>query len=88
MLAKKLIDLYFTLFKLVVEGSIGSAAALRKQQVGGSVSVSVSIPGILRWRKAYVCKHLQLRQWFTRGVDEFSPFLVEVLQRPPSGGRG
>ncbi|GFR50755.1 hypothetical protein Agub_g13022, partial [Astrephomene gubernaculifera] len=31
-LAKQLIDLYFTLFRLVVEGHIGAAAQLRKQQ--------------------------------------------------------
>ena len=32
-LAKKLADLYFTLFRMVVEGHIGGAVALRKQQV-------------------------------------------------------
>ncbi|KAG2496991.1 hypothetical protein HYH03_004996 [Edaphochlamys debaryana] len=31
-LAKQLIDLYFTLFRMVVEGHIGSAAGIRKQQ--------------------------------------------------------
>ncbi|KXZ46949.1 hypothetical protein GPECTOR_39g443 [Gonium pectorale] len=31
-LAKQLIDLYFTLFRMVVEGHIGGAAQLRKQQ--------------------------------------------------------
>ncbi|GLI62277.1 hypothetical protein VaNZ11_004885, partial [Volvox africanus] len=31
-LAKKLISVYFTLFKMVVEGTIGAAAQLRKQQ--------------------------------------------------------
>ncbi|GIL62556.1 hypothetical protein Vafri_16644, partial [Volvox africanus] len=31
-LAKQLISVYFTLFKMVVEGSIGAAAQLRKQQ--------------------------------------------------------
>jgi hypothetical protein len=32
-LARQLVDLYFTLFRLVVEGHMGAAAALRKQQV-------------------------------------------------------
>lgn len=33
-LAKKLIDLYFTLFKMLVEGNIGRAAEVKKVQAG------------------------------------------------------
>jgi hypothetical protein len=31
--ARKLVDLYFTLFRLVVEGNMGKAAETRKAQV-------------------------------------------------------
>ncbi len=33
-LARRLVELYFTLFRMVVEGHIGAAAGLRKKQVG------------------------------------------------------
>lgn len=36
-LARKLVDIYFTLFKMLVEGHIGQAAQVKKQQVGGWV---------------------------------------------------
>lgn len=42
-LARRLVELYFTLFRMVVEGHIGAAAALRKKQVGQAYTLVQSI---------------------------------------------